>query len=213
MKNSIPGIMLSTAMACAAMAPAQAGVVAADATYGVVDGSQEERILTVATHGIIGDLNVSLEFAKCDGPPLPVDGNNCLATGNAFNDEIYFLLTSPSGITVRLIDVGTYFEGTRGSGRVSLLLDDEAAAAVGGPLLASGTFRAVQGLSAFDGMDMFGNWRLTVGDSDADDPLTYFRSSLAVDTLVPPKTVPEPGSICLFGLGMLAFWRAARRAR
>jgi hypothetical protein len=206
MKNKIPMIMFAASLAvCSAV---QASVVATDATYGVFDASQGSRTLAVSTHGTIADLNLTLVFAKCDGPPVPPTGSNCLATGNAFNDEIYFWLTAPNGTTVGLIDAASYFGGTAGSGKVTLTLDDEAVQAVGGPVLASGTFRPSGLLAAFDGMDMFGNWSLTAGDTDAGDPLTYFSSSL--DIAAVSQALPEPGSFLLFGIGLAALcgrWR------
>lgn len=213
-KNTINSHLLFISVLAAAV-PARAGIQASDFTYGVFDGSSGMRTLLVATHGAITDLNVMLEFAKCDGPPVLPTGNNCLATGNSFNDEIMFRLTSPTGTTVNLINAGTYFGGTRGSGRVQLTLDDEAATAVGGPVLAAGTFRPTGLLAAFDGTDMHGNWALTIRDTSAQDPLSYFASSLDISY----KVIPEPGSFALFGLALCALlssgrcWSVARASR
>jgi len=179
---------------------AQASVVttATDATFGSFNASSGTRTLAINDHGRIKDVNIEIEFAKCDDPsigPNAVNRAPCIGQGFSFNREIVFRLTSPAGTIVNLVNQDTYSGQTPGAGRVSLVLDDEAANPVGGPLVVAGAFQPVSPLAAFDDEDAFGNWTLFIQDTVGLDPLDYFSSRLEV-------TIPEPASLALLGLAL-----------
>jgi hypothetical protein len=195
----------TTAAAVAAIilftSPAQAGVVLTDSSYGVFDGTSGTRTFSIGSHGIIDDANITIEFAKCDDPPIGPSGLRCLGPGNSFNREILFGLTGPNGQTIELVPLNTYTGSTPGVGRVSVTFDDQASEQVGGPVQ-SGTFRPVGQLSSFNGIDMFGDFTLIIQDIRRGDPLEYFSARLEVsgETVA---AVPEPASLALLASGLL----------
>ncbi|MGZ5201446.1 MAG: PEP-CTERM sorting domain-containing protein [Telluria sp.] len=204
---------MKAAVLCAALAlagAAQAGVVATNADYGNFDGMVGSRSLTINSHGAVTDVNLTVDFSKCDDPPIGPAGTECIGIGDAFPDEIGIYLTSPTGQKITLVAPGTY-QG--GSGRVTVTFDDQAGSAVG-PTLESGSFRPVDALSAFDGIDMFGNWLLQLEDTGYGDPLEYFASRLEIGgTVTPPASVPEPGSAAIVALGLAGLAGARRRRK
>lgn len=198
----------------AAGAQAQATVVSTNSVGGIFDGSSGTRTLSVTTHGTIQDLNLTIDFAKCDnngadGPLLDAN-NRCIGRGNAFDSEIVFSLTGPNGQPVSLVQQGTFSNGnTPGLGRIQLTFDDEAATAAGGKMRA-GSYAPVQPLSVFDGLDMFGTWTLFVQDTRRGDPLQYFGAALDI-TSATVEQVPEPGTVAIVGLGLIGMGALRRR--
>jgi hypothetical protein len=207
---------MKAAVLCAALAlagVAQAGVVATNSEYGNFDGMIGSRNLTIGSHGTVTDVNLTVDFSKCDDPAIGPNGTQCIGIGDAFPDEIGIYLTSPTGQKITLVAPGTY-QG--GSGRVTVTFDDEAASTVG-PILQSGSFRPIDALSAFDGLDMFGTWLLQLEDIGYGDPLEYFSSRLEIGGSgtepppPPPTDVPEPGSAAIVALGFAGLVGARRR--
>ncbi|MGB9109243.1 MAG: hypothetical protein WCC39_11215 [Telluria sp.] len=186
---------------------AQAGVIATDATYGWLDGDSDTRVLRITQHGLVGSIAISIDFAKCNDPGVGADGQ-CIDNTGSFDNEIYFRLTSPTGLTIGLVEPWTYAGASVGAGRVTVRFDDAAAWQVGSPVIgngnvSAGSFQPVEALALLAGRDMFGDWKLEVGDAGYGDPLEYFGARLEV-VGGGPVDVAEPGAVLTMGAGLLA---------
>lgn len=200
--------LLLTGFALGAINAQAALLTATNSTAGVFDASSGTRTFSLGA-GIITDVNISISFSKCDDPSNS-DGGACNGSGSSFNNEIVFRLTSANGTTVNLVNAFTYSGQTPGSGAQTVVFDDGAATAVGGPSVVSGTFRPVGLLSAMNGADSAGTWTLFIQDTTLQDPLNFFSSTLSVTTRE-ASVVPEPTSLLLIGAGVLALARSRRR--
>lgn len=180
-----------------------APIVATNNTFGTFDRSSGTRNLVVTGPGAVADVDILIDFAKCDDPAIGPANTSCIGAGYAYLSETFFYLLSPTGTRVNLINTGT-FTGGQGA-RVQINFDDAAASVVGGAAMSSGTFRGVQSLSAFNGQVAAGTWILGMGDSVGADPLSFFSARLTVNA------VSEPASLGLLGLSMLVLGTFARR--
>jgi hypothetical protein len=204
---------LASVLLGAACAVAQAGVIALDATPGWFDHDDGTRILHIGEHGIVGNLTLSIDFAKCNDPGVGEDGQ-CIDNTGSFDNEIYFRLSSPTGTTVSLVAPWTYSGSSVGAGRVTVRFDDAAGWQVGSPdfnngNVTAGSFRPIEALAGLGGRDMFGDWTLLVGDAGYGDPLQYFGARLEVESS--GAVVAEPGAAAVMGVGLLAMGAALRR--
>ena len=193
-------------------ASANASVITVSDTFSpvvVVDASSATRTLLVGSGGAITDVDVFVDFTKCDSP---INSNgDCVGTGFSFNGELGLAVTSPGGTVVNLVCNGsncspdTYSGSTPGA-RVGVTFDDEAATAVGGSSLVSGTFRPAELLSLFDGEDALGTWSITISDNVGADPASLNAWTLQI------TTVSEPAVLSLMALALLGFAMRRRAA-
>jgi hypothetical protein len=207
--------VFATTLLATVYAVAQAGVIATDATPGWFDGDDGARLLHIGEHGIIGDIAISIDFAKCNDPGVGMDGQ-CIDNTDSFDNEIFFRLISPTGTTVSLVEPWTYAGFSVGAGRVTVRFDDAAAWEVGSPQfnngnVSAGSFRPVEALKLLKGSDMFGDWKLVVGDAGYGDPLQYFGTRLEV--VSDGAVVSEPGMVAVMGMGLLMLGASLRLGR
>ncbi len=66
--------------------------------------------------------------------------------------------------------------------------------------------------SALIGLDLSGDWILTIVDTLGGDTGTLFDWTISGD-YTPPAAVAEPGMLALYGLGLMGLGLARRRAR
>lgn len=207
---------VASALLGAACIVAQAGVIATDATPGWFDADSGVRTLRIGEHGIVGNVTLDIDFAKCNDPGVGEDGQ-CFDNTGSFDNEIYFRLSSPTGATVSLVEPRTYAGSSVGAGRVTVRFDDAAGWQVGSfgfnkGNVTAGSFRPIEALAGLGGRDMFGDWTLLVGDAGYADPLQYFGARLEV-TSSGPAEVGEPGMAAVMGVGLLAMGASLRRPR
>ncbi len=205
-------IRIAVAGAALALAgAAQADVIVTDSQYGNVDGIVIARYLDVTQHGNISNVSVSVDFSKCDDPPIGPAGSQCIGEGIPYANEIGIWLTGPDGTTVRLVPLDYYDQDS--GGRVTVNFAD--GAPVLGTAMQSGTFSMpLDTFSEYAGLDMFGTWTLTLQDSSFGDPLEYLGARLVINgggDQPPPSSVPEPGSVALVGLGLAGLAARSRK--
>lgn len=119
-------------------------------------------------------------------------------------DADLVLSLSHDGVTVLL---SNRQGGSGGANYTDTLFDDGAAISIAeGYAYApyTGSFRPEEALAAFIGHDVFGDWILTVTDSEAGD-------AGSIDGWALTAEVPEPGSLALFAVAALGLGRARRR--
>ena len=191
---------------------ANAGIIAADSTYRAFDASSGYVNFDITTHGLVKDLDVAIALSKCDNPYLSASGQACLSENKPFENEIVIRLIGPDGRVVGLVNENTFDQGDSGGiGRVTVTFDDEGAAL--GRRVAAGSFRPVESLSLFDGMDMFGQWQLYFEDTKRYDPFEVYSSRLIFTEQAADTQVPEPGSLAVFGAGLFGLAALRRRWR
>jgi hypothetical protein len=174
-----------------------------NSTPGTADGSNITRSVEFTTTefvagSVITDVIAAVTFEKSNG-------TSCAAYtgGNVYYQEIYFLLRSPAGTQIVLVEdqanTGgsgqgpTYTDSGPYVGEVTVTFDDEAGSDVQNTVPVSGTFKPVEALSAFDGQNPLGTWTLTVGDSNSFDPLCFSEFTLTINAAEPPT--PQPPTV------------------
>lgn len=176
-----------------------------DPVLQVDDGSDigEASVTVVDT---VLDLNVTLDFTKCDDPIS--SSGACIGPGTPYFNEIGFTITSPSGTTVDLVLFDTFPVGTVGD-RFEVKFDDSAPTDFSAlPLPMSGTYKPAGTLSDFIGETTFGVWTVTFSDSFVADPL-----SLNVIKLEFNAPIPVPAALPMLGGALAAVYGLRRRQK
>ena len=162
-----------------------------------VDSSQTVRDFTSTAAGTVSDVTVMVDFMAHDR------GDCALPTSGSFanSGELSIQLVSPAGTVVYLVHSwataqsgqGSYPNYSAAPSRVQVIFDDSAATAVGttdNEAPVTGTFRPAEPLSAFQGEDAAGVWRLVFVDAAFLQAKCYYGASLMFETEVQPAPTP-----------------------
>lgn len=175
-------------------------------TLGVAGSAQAAFISTVAstdTPVAICDVCTVTSTLDYTGHGRVLDVNVLVDITHTYDADLIISL-SHGGRTVLLSDRQG---GSGGQNYTNTVFDDQATVAINAGFAYApytGSFRPQQALSAFNDLDAFGLWTLTVTDLEAgDDGL--------INSFGITATVPEPGSFALLGLGLVGFAAARRR--
>lgn len=164
---------------------------AGPSAFNVDNSSVSNVTFNIAGGGTITDLNVSINLLGAYGPE-----------GFPGNNNIWL---SHAGTTVLLFaSTGVY--GEAAGGLMDILFDDSALLPSPSTPSFVGTFRAVELLSAFNGLSLAGDWTLSIQDptifpGEGDDLISWSLSG----------EVPEPATLALFGLGLASVSLLRRR--
>lgn len=182
-------LTLATVFAIGAATGAQAGVIttatSSDTPVAICDTCTVSSILNVANRGRILDVNALVNIT------------------HSYDADLVLSL-SHAGITVLL---SNRQGGSGGANYTDTLFDDQAGIAIdAGYAYApyTGSFRPQEALAAFVGLDVFGDWILSVVDSEAGDEGSIDGFAITAD-------VPEPASLALFGVAAVGLAGARRR--
>jgi subtilisin-like proprotein convertase family protein len=208
-------------LACAAAlmlaGAASAGVIGSNTTPVVLlDGSNAapgtvQSTINITTHGNINALTVSI------------------AANHSWIGDLTYVLTHGSTTVTLMSKPGT--ASATGGGSAANVFDARpisfsdlaglpAAETIGagcgngewvgiGPACSNTAYLSHQALSAFAGMDMFGDWTLYITDNGTGDTGSLARWSLSNADAT--GEVPEPGMLALLGLAMSGMFAARRR--
>lgn len=188
MKRTSFCLTLATAFAIATAASAHAGVITVsspDVPVEICDTCTVSSTLNVGGHGRVLDVDALVNIT------------------HGWDADLVLSL-SHGGVTVLL---SNRQGGSGGANYIDTLFDDGAAISIAeGYAYApyTGSFRPEEALSAFVGHDVFGDWILTVVDSEAGDAGSIDGWSLTAE-------VPEPGTLALFAVAALGLGAAGRR--
>ena len=183
-------LTIAAAFAIGATAGARAGVItvtSSSAPVAICDTCTVSSTLNVASHGRVLDVDALVDIT------------------HGWDADLVLSL-SHGGVSVLL---SNRQGGSGGANYTGTVFDDEAAIGItSGYAYApyTGAFRPEQALAAFIGHDVFGEWILTVVDSEAGDEGSIDGWGITAE-------VPEPASLGLFAVAALGMAGVRRRRR
>jgi hypothetical protein len=151
--------------------------------------------LTITASGPMTDVNIAVHLT-----PSRADGTN-----EHWGDLDMFI--SHNGVRVQLLDNDSPLDCCSWGANFNILFDDESANVLG-QYEASGDYQPQNGmLSAFDGMEVGGEWLLEIFEMEGKD----YEGDTMLTSWSVAASVPEPSIIALFGLGLFGLGIARRR--
>ena len=182
-------LTVAAVLAIGITASTQAAVIttftSANVPVAICDTCTVTSTLNIDSHGRVLDINALLDIT------------------HSYDADLVLSL-SHGGTTVLL---SNRQGGSGGANYTGTVFDDEADIGIdAGYAYApyTGSFRPEEALAAFIGQDIFGDWTLTMTDSEAGDAGTLNNWGITA-------AVPEPASLALLGLGLAGFVTARRR--
>lgn len=172
-----------------------------------MSASAQASVITVMSHDTpvkIVDLQTATSSFDFLGHGRVLDVNVLLDITHSYDADLVLSL-SHAGKTVVL---SNRQGGSGGANYTSTVFDDSAQVSIAaGTAYAPyiGSFKPEQLLSAFIDQDVFGLWTLTVADKEVGDDGTINRFGITA-------VVPEPGSLALFGFGLLGMMGLRRKS-
>jgi serine protease len=151
----------------------------------ISDLSTASSTINIGTYGRVRDINVALNIT------------------HSFDADLILSLTH-AGVTVLLSNRNG---GSGGADYLDTRFDDSAAVAINAGFAYApyiGTFRPEEALAAFIDHDISGDWTLTAIDMEEGDSGVLNGWRLVAE-------VPEPGSLAMFGIGMVALGAMRKR--
>lgn len=164
-------------------------------TIGAAHAAPIFTVYSPATPVAICDVCTVTSTLNFAGHGRVLDVNALLDITHSYDADLVISL-SHAGTTVLL---SNRQGGSGGANYTGTVFDDQAAVAISAGFAYApytGSFRPEQALAAFIDKDVFGLWTLTVTDSEAGDDGRINRFGITA-------TVPEPGSLALFGLALM----------
>ena len=180
--------------------------VAAVLAIGITASTQAAVITTFTSANVpvaICDTCTFTSTLNIDSHGRVLDINALLDITHSYDADLVLSL-SHGGTTVLL---SNRQGGSGGANYTGTVFDDEADIGIdAGYAYApyTGSFRPEEALAAFIDQDIFGDWTLTMTDSEAGDAGTLNNWGITA-------AVPEPASLALLGLGLAGFVTARRR--
>lgn len=165
------------------------------AAPGATRGWMADAVLAVPDHVLIADLDAAMDVTHT----------------NVFDLQLF--LQGPSGTTVLLNMYDPSSGYVNGDDYSQTIFDDEAAISIqDGSAPFTGRFRPLGTLSAFDGQEAYGLWRLQIYDAFFYDTGQLNQFGLFVTTpTMPTPTIPAPTALTLVLIGLGLIGRSKRR--
>ncbi|WP_304237281.1 S8 family serine peptidase [Jiulongibacter sediminis] len=134
--------------------------------------------------GLIDSVSISITWQKLDGGDVNYCGSPDLGS-RPWNDEVSFSILSPEGLSIPLLNEGTYAFGTGTSGVVTTVFTTNGALVADGSDPVSGHYKAAGDLGQLQNRIAQGTWTLIANDNYLIDPLCVSGFEVIVKTNEP----------------------------
>jgi subtilisin-like proprotein convertase family protein len=191
---NIKSIFSALALTAASFAyvTASATIIMNNTNTAICDLCTINSTVNVSSHFVIQDLNVLLSSLT-----------------HTYDADLVISIFAPTGTSALLSNR----RGGSGNNFQNVVFDDSAALSISqGSAPFNNTFRPEEALSVFNGIDAFGTWTLRISDVASQDTGTLKSWGLDITPAATGAAVPEPASIAIFSLGLLALATSRRQA-